>query len=521
MLDDGDLREQLADVVGVLGVARDVIGDRGVLAAAEPLGKLLGQPLERVAIRRRFAHGSALGLRPIFRRRDHPGVIEHPERGRADLLEPPQGPDIAVAGRGLVDAQHGGRLAVVELLEVAEGQDLAVDRVHGVERLLDLDLDLGPDGGPARRRQSAEELGGQRSGVGRGQRPVEERDLATGIAALHAEVEAVQRLEPLHGQEAQPEEGRHPRIGGVFSQPAHGIQERLLEHVLGVEPPLKAPVEPEPDHLEQPPAMPREELAERMTIPCMDAAKEGLIGVGMAGHEWSPIPITDERSRLSTGRGEKRRKIPRSVRPGPRTRLPRRMVPNPERRLLPMLARGLRATGRGCGRLANPIASMASPAIGVAARHSPRYGRADGHPVALTLWHVIPADLVVIHVDGVGDDMDALDHRLADVGTRKRVGGLADFLDVGHATDLGDHDGRHQAEMVAVAEELPRSRSSRIGRRRAWSRRIEPSPWRKRCSRFIAIVFVMGGPRARVAGDHRLGSVLTARPDPCAGDVCH
>jgi hypothetical protein len=36
--------------------------------------------------------------------------------------------------------------------------------------------------------------------------------------------------------------------------------------------------------------MPREEFPERMTIPRMDAAQEGSIGVGIAGHEWSCYP---------------------------------------------------------------------------------------------------------------------------------------------------------------------------------------------------------------------------------------
>ena len=50
----------------MLGVARDVIGDRGVLAATEPLGKVFGQPLERVSVRRRSSHHSALGRsRPL------------------------------------------------------------------------------------------------------------------------------------------------------------------------------------------------------------------------------------------------------------------------------------------------------------------------------------------------------------------------------------------------------------------------------------------------------------------------
>jgi hypothetical protein len=46
----------------MLGVALDVLGRRGVLAAAESLGELLGQPLDGIAIRGRLARGSSLAL---------------------------------------------------------------------------------------------------------------------------------------------------------------------------------------------------------------------------------------------------------------------------------------------------------------------------------------------------------------------------------------------------------------------------------------------------------------------------
>src|SRR5262249_59092513 len=66
--------------------------------------------------------------------------------GREDLLEPLQGPDVAVARRRLAQAEHLRGLVVGQVLEVAEGQDLAVDRVHVVERLLDDQLVLDADG---------------------------------------------------------------------------------------------------------------------------------------------------------------------------------------------------------------------------------------------------------------------------------------------------------------------------------------------------------------------------------------
>ena len=157
--------------VGAVGATPDVLGERRVLAAPQPLGELLRQFFERVAIQGRRAHARIPPPPRIIAGGGKPPESSiGSERGREDLLEPAQGTDVALAGRGLVQAEHGGRLVVVQLLEVTERQDLAIDRVHGVERLLHLDLDLGPDGGPARRGQSAEELGGQRARVGGRQR---------------------------------------------------------------------------------------------------------------------------------------------------------------------------------------------------------------------------------------------------------------------------------------------------------------------------------------------------------------
>ena len=51
-------REELADLLGPLGVAVDVLGQRRVLAAAVPLQELLGEPFDRVAIVAGVGHGN-------------------------------------------------------------------------------------------------------------------------------------------------------------------------------------------------------------------------------------------------------------------------------------------------------------------------------------------------------------------------------------------------------------------------------------------------------------------------------
>ena len=58
--------EELEDLVGPLGVLLGVLGGRGILAAPAAVEELVGQPLDRVAIRRRktVVHGSSLGKSP-------------------------------------------------------------------------------------------------------------------------------------------------------------------------------------------------------------------------------------------------------------------------------------------------------------------------------------------------------------------------------------------------------------------------------------------------------------------------
>src|SRR4051794_25703139 len=92
--------------------------------------------------------------------------IEAPGHLREDLPEAIEGTEIALAGRCLLDSQDLGGLGVRQMLEVPQGQDLAIGLVHGVERLLEPELGLGPDGGLARGGQAAQELGGE-SGGGR------------------------------------------------------------------------------------------------------------------------------------------------------------------------------------------------------------------------------------------------------------------------------------------------------------------------------------------------------------------
>src|SRR5262249_17967889 len=64
-------------------------------------------------------------------------VVEKTRETGEDVAQPLQGPDVAVAGGGLLQAEHLRRLVVGQLLEVPQHQHLAVDRVEGVEDLLE------------------------------------------------------------------------------------------------------------------------------------------------------------------------------------------------------------------------------------------------------------------------------------------------------------------------------------------------------------------------------------------------
>jgi hypothetical protein len=52
------------------------------------------------------------------------------------LLQARQRADVALGGGRLADVEHPGRLGVGQLLEVPQREDLPVERVEGVERLL-------------------------------------------------------------------------------------------------------------------------------------------------------------------------------------------------------------------------------------------------------------------------------------------------------------------------------------------------------------------------------------------------
>ena len=102
----------------------------------------------------------------------------------------------------------------------------------------------------------------------------------------------------------EPEERRHrPILGRVFGQPARSVDERLLEHVVGVDPALQPPVEPQLHHPAEPRPLHDEELPQRLRSPAwMRIVKSSTVPDSLTCAV-PPVIRTDETRRLSTGPG--------------------------------------------------------------------------------------------------------------------------------------------------------------------------------------------------------------------------
>jgi hypothetical protein len=111
-----------------------------------------------------------------------------------------------------------------------------------------------------------------------------QRDLAVGVARLGAQLQAMQSLEPLHGQEPEPDEGRNRRVGRLFGEPARGVDERLLNDIRGIDATLQSSVEPELDHPAEPLAVLAEDLSQSVLSACAHALRQEIITVGFTRH---------------------------------------------------------------------------------------------------------------------------------------------------------------------------------------------------------------------------------------------
>ena len=137
---------------------------------------------------------------------------------------------------------------------MAQGEDLALQRVLGVERLLEQELRLDAGGGLVVVAAAAQEVGGQRDRHGLGPGAAGQRDVAPGSGAKSFAMEPGQDLA---GDLAEPQEGIGPVRPVVLAPAADDLLVDPLRHGRGVE----DPDEPE---------------AHAAAVPLLVALEEGL-----------------------------------------------------------------------------------------------------------------------------------------------------------------------------------------------------------------------------------------------------
>ncbi len=148
-----------------------------------------------------------------------------------------------------------------------ERQDLAVDRVHAVQGLLDQEPGFGLDRGLRGGRELAQKLGGQRDTVGHRQAAAVQRDLAAGVAKLRAKMAAMHlgQLERRHV--AQPDKKRGRRVRKILIKPRRDAEKRLLNDVGTVDAPGQPAAQAELDHPLHPVAIARKMIPSASWLP--------------------------------------------------------------------------------------------------------------------------------------------------------------------------------------------------------------------------------------------------------------
>ena len=178
--------------------------------------------------------------------------MNHRSTGRGRLAEqgtePAQRTEVAHARRGLAQAERARRLAVRELLEVAEQDDLAVAVVELHERRLEPPLELAAEGRGRGCQLRVAELRGQverRAVEKRGRR---QRLFAVQAAPRGAAVPPVLVDHRVARDLADPEVERHRRVAQVLIQPLARLDQDVLDDVTGIDPAPQRAIEAELDH---------------------------------------------------------------------------------------------------------------------------------------------------------------------------------------------------------------------------------------------------------------------------------
>ena len=160
-------------------------------------------------------------------------------------------------------------------------QDFPLDRLERVERLLDPEQQFCTLGGLGGGRVFSQEHGGKGVRAGLRKCVAIERDFHAGVAHLGAEVLAVERCESPADVQPQPEQRWQLRVSQIGVQVAGDVDERLLEHIGGVDAGSEPRVDAQLDHATEPIAVAIEYRRQRPAA----ARAQPLDGVGRVA--WS------------------------------------------------------------------------------------------------------------------------------------------------------------------------------------------------------------------------------------------
>ena len=115
-----------------------------------------------------------------------------------------------------------------------------------------------------------------------------ERDLLRGVSHPRPEVAAVDQRQAIADHQAKQQEDRQPGIVEIALHPLRQVEEALLKHVGGIDPPPEPFVDAELDHAMQAIAMPLEQVGQGLAIPGADPLEQTDRFTGRVVHDLAP-----------------------------------------------------------------------------------------------------------------------------------------------------------------------------------------------------------------------------------------
>ena len=101
--------------------------------------------------------------------------------------------------------------------------------------------------------------------------------------------------QPLAHDQPQPQEGRQLRALEVTVQPGGDVEERVLEHVGGVDPALKARIHAQLDHPAQPLPVTLEQVRQRLAVAPRSRSTRWRVSLGSSGITGPLYPLPAQR----------------------------------------------------------------------------------------------------------------------------------------------------------------------------------------------------------------------------------